>query len=143
MSAYSGYLFNITSFLVITQLQLQRNEVIALFNLLNRLSESVKFVHEKGSSIEEVIKEQSPPTVQKGVSKPNLKLVFSPVNITLLFSTFTPRKLALSDLPAGLPLRCRSVICSYMHMPAMYRESNMYMLEAVSYEVLLQPYTRQ
>jgi len=57
-------------------LQLQRNEVIALFNLLNRLSESVKFVHEKGSSIEEVIKEQSPPTVQKGVSKPNLKLDF-------------------------------------------------------------------
>jgi hypothetical protein len=56
-------------------LQLQRNEVIALFNLLNRLSESVKFVHEKGSSIEEVIKEQSPPTVQKGASKPNLKLV--------------------------------------------------------------------
>ncbi|CAL5013577.1 unnamed protein product [Urochloa decumbens] len=28
-------------------LQLHRNEVIALFNLLNRLSESVKFVHEK------------------------------------------------------------------------------------------------
>ncbi|CAD6232280.1 unnamed protein product [Miscanthus lutarioriparius] len=44
-------------------LQLQRNEVIALFNLLNRLSESVKFVHEKGSSIEEVIKEQSPSTL--------------------------------------------------------------------------------
>ncbi|OEL31173.1 Endoplasmic reticulum oxidoreductin-1, partial [Dichanthelium oligosanthes] len=55
-------------------LQLQRNEVIALFNLLNRLSESVKFVHEKGSSIEEVIKEQSPPTVQKSASKPDLKL---------------------------------------------------------------------
>ncbi|CAN6286930.1 unnamed protein product [Urochloa humidicola] len=57
-------------------LQLQRNEVIALFNLLNRLSESVKFVHEKGSSIEEVIKEQRPTTVQKGASKPNLKLDF-------------------------------------------------------------------
>ncbi|NP_001148525.1 Endoplasmic reticulum oxidoreductin-1 [Zea mays] len=57
-------------------LQLQRNEVIALFNLLNRLSESVKFVHEKGSSIEEVIEEQIPSTVQKSVSMPNLKLDF-------------------------------------------------------------------
>ncbi|KAL6636960.1 hypothetical protein ACP70R_024532 [Stipagrostis hirtigluma subsp. patula] len=57
-------------------LQLQRNEVIALFNLLNRLSESVKFVHEKGSSIEEVIEEQSPSTVRKGASEPNLKLAF-------------------------------------------------------------------
>jgi len=125
---------------VIAQLQLQRNEVIALFNLLNRLSESVKFVHEKGSSIEEVIKEQSPPTVQKGVPKPKLKLVSPPpnINITLLFNTFTPRKLALFDSPAGLRLRCRSLICSYMNMPAMYRESNMY-----SYVVLLQPYTRQ
>ncbi|KAL5771927.1 hypothetical protein ACOSQ2_011851 [Xanthoceras sorbifolium] len=34
-------------------LQLQRNEVIALMNLLNRLSESVIFVHEKGPSIME------------------------------------------------------------------------------------------
>uniref|UniRef100_A0A0A9AR25 Uncharacterized protein n=1 Tax=Arundo donax TaxID=35708 RepID=A0A0A9AR25_ARUDO len=57
-------------------LQLQRNEVIALFNLLNRLSESVKFVHEKGSSIEDVIQQQSPSTVQKGASEPNLKLGF-------------------------------------------------------------------
>ncbi|NP_001170065.1 Endoplasmic reticulum oxidoreductin-1 [Zea mays] len=57
-------------------LQLQRNEVIALFNLLNRLSESVKFVHEKGSSVEEVINEQSPSTVQKGASKTNLKGLF-------------------------------------------------------------------
>ncbi|KAI4343088.1 hypothetical protein MLD38_027631 [Melastoma candidum] len=31
-------------------LQLQRNEVISLMNLLNRLSESVKFVHEMASS---------------------------------------------------------------------------------------------
>ncbi|KAI8524433.1 hypothetical protein RHMOL_Rhmol13G0149900 [Rhododendron molle] len=33
------------------RLQLQRNEVIALTNLLNRLSESVKFIHEVGPSI--------------------------------------------------------------------------------------------
>lgn len=33
------------------RLQLQRNEVIALMNLLNRLSESIKFVHEMGPSI--------------------------------------------------------------------------------------------
>ncbi|XP_051134844.1 endoplasmic reticulum oxidoreductin-1-like [Andrographis paniculata] len=35
-----------------TQLQLQTNEVIALMNLLNRLSESVKFVREMGPSAE-------------------------------------------------------------------------------------------
>ncbi|XP_038721428.1 endoplasmic reticulum oxidoreductin-1-like isoform X1 [Tripterygium wilfordii] len=33
-------------------LQLHRNEVIALTNLLNRLSESIKFVHEKGPTAE-------------------------------------------------------------------------------------------
>ncbi|KAJ7968974.1 Endoplasmic reticulum oxidoreductin-1 [Quillaja saponaria] len=33
-------------------LQLQRNEVIALLNLLNRLSESVRFIHETGSSVD-------------------------------------------------------------------------------------------
>ncbi|KAH7848099.1 hypothetical protein Vadar_033780 [Vaccinium darrowii] len=33
------------------RLQLQRNEVIALMNLLNRLSESIKFVHKMGPSI--------------------------------------------------------------------------------------------
>ncbi|KAF5186159.1 Endoplasmic reticulum oxidoreductin [Thalictrum thalictroides] len=33
-------------------LQLQRNEVIALLNLLNRLSESIKFVHEMGPAVE-------------------------------------------------------------------------------------------
>lgn len=38
------------------QLQLQRNEVIALLNLLNRLSESVKFVYEMGPSAEKLIK---------------------------------------------------------------------------------------
>ncbi|XAR68222.1 hypothetical protein NMG60_11003280 [Bertholletia excelsa] len=35
-------------------LHLQRNEVIALVNLLNRLSESVKLVHEMGSSAENI-----------------------------------------------------------------------------------------
>ncbi|KAF8030971.1 hypothetical protein BT93_D0226 [Corymbia citriodora subsp. variegata] len=35
-------------------LQLQRNEVIALMNLLNRLSESVKLVHETGLSAEKI-----------------------------------------------------------------------------------------
>lgn len=74
---------------MIDQLQLQRNEVIALFNLLNRLSESVKFVHEKGSSIEEVIKEQRPPAVEKGASKPNLKLVsFVSPSISLYLSFY-------------------------------------------------------
>ncbi|XP_051178508.1 endoplasmic reticulum oxidoreductin-2 isoform X1 [Lolium perenne] len=56
------------------QFQLQRNEVIALVNLLNRLSESVKFVHEKGSSTEEIMKQHSSSTSQKGASKLNLKL---------------------------------------------------------------------
>jgi len=50
------------------QFQLQRNEVIALVNLLNRLSESVKFVHETGSSSQEIIKQQSFSTLQKGAS---------------------------------------------------------------------------
>ncbi|KAI3466838.1 hypothetical protein Pfo_023501 [Paulownia fortunei] len=36
------------------RLQLQRNEVIALINLLHRLSESVKLVHEMGPSIERI-----------------------------------------------------------------------------------------
>lgn len=39
-------------------LQLQRNEVIALLNLLNRLSESVKFVNEKGPSVERIMEGQ-------------------------------------------------------------------------------------
>ncbi|POO03235.1 Endoplasmic reticulum oxidoreductin [Trema orientale] len=38
-------------------LQLQRNEVIALLNLLNRLSESIKYVHEKGPSVEKIFAE--------------------------------------------------------------------------------------
>uniref|UniRef100_A0A2P2IPH7 Endoplasmic reticulum oxidoreductin-1-like isoform X2 n=1 Tax=Rhizophora mucronata TaxID=61149 RepID=A0A2P2IPH7_RHIMU len=36
-------------------LQLQRNEVIALVNLLNRLSESVKVLHEKGPAVEMIM----------------------------------------------------------------------------------------
>lgn len=42
----------LTLYLLAFQLQLQRNEVIALMNLLNRLSESVKFVHEMGPTAE-------------------------------------------------------------------------------------------
>ena len=40
------------------QLQLQRNEVIALVNLLNRLSESIKYVCEQGPSIEKIMERQ-------------------------------------------------------------------------------------
>ncbi|CAN1302371.1 Endoplasmic reticulum oxidoreductin-1 [Linum perenne] len=40
-------------------LQLQRNEVIALINLLNRLSESIKFVHEKREAVERIMEGQS------------------------------------------------------------------------------------
>ncbi|CAK9147716.1 unnamed protein product [Ilex paraguariensis] len=36
-------------------LELQRNEVIAMMNLLNRLSESVNYVHEMGPSVERII----------------------------------------------------------------------------------------
>ncbi|XAR72493.1 hypothetical protein NMG60_11019149 [Bertholletia excelsa] len=39
-------------------LQLQRNEVIALMNLLNRLSESVKFVHDMGPLIRRTMGQQ-------------------------------------------------------------------------------------
>lgn len=42
------------------QLQLQHNEVIALMNLLNRLSESVKFVHEMGSVVEKTVGRRIP-----------------------------------------------------------------------------------
>ncbi|RWW13471.1 hypothetical protein GW17_00022807 [Ensete ventricosum] len=49
--------------LLVFQLQLQRNEVIALMNLLNRLSESVKFVHDKGPYAERIVGGKiSPPT---------------------------------------------------------------------------------
>ncbi|XP_039038346.1 endoplasmic reticulum oxidoreductin-2-like [Hibiscus syriacus] len=40
---------------LIQTLQMQRNEVIALMNLLNRLWESVKFVHEKGPAAERLV----------------------------------------------------------------------------------------
>ncbi|XP_057948137.1 endoplasmic reticulum oxidoreductin-1 isoform X2 [Malania oleifera] len=39
---------------------LQRNEVIALVNLLNRLSESAKLVHEMGPSVEKIMEGQVP-----------------------------------------------------------------------------------
>ncbi|KAJ0101939.1 hypothetical protein Patl1_05082 [Pistacia atlantica] len=50
----------------VQRLQLQRNEVIALVNLLNRLSESIKFVHEMGPSIERIMEKQTvePSTLQ-------------------------------------------------------------------------------
>ncbi|KAL2494456.1 Endoplasmic reticulum oxidoreductin-1 [Forsythia ovata] len=39
-------------------LHMQRNEVIALINLLHRLSESIKFVHEMGPSVERIFGKQ-------------------------------------------------------------------------------------
>lgn len=48
------------------QLQLQRNEVIALVNLLNRLSESVKLVNEIGPSVEKTMEKfTSEPLIQE------------------------------------------------------------------------------
>lgn len=48
------------------QLQLQRNEVIALVNLLNRLSESVKLVNEIGPSVEKSMEKfASEPSTQE------------------------------------------------------------------------------
>ncbi|XP_010932625.1 endoplasmic reticulum oxidoreductin-1 isoform X1 [Elaeis guineensis] len=49
-------------------LQLQRNEVIALVNLLNRLSESVKLVHEMVPSIEKTMERQVSPPKRKNSS---------------------------------------------------------------------------
>lgn len=46
------FLFQLKFICIGLQLQLQRNEVIALMNLLSRLSESVKFVYEMGPSAE-------------------------------------------------------------------------------------------
>lgn len=37
--------------------------MIALLNLLNRLSESVKFVHERGSSVEKILEQIVEPPV--------------------------------------------------------------------------------
>lgn len=45
--------------IVVFQLQLQRNEVIALTNLLNRLSESVYFVHKMAPNIDKLMEEES------------------------------------------------------------------------------------
>ncbi|KAF6169136.1 hypothetical protein GIB67_038633 [Kingdonia uniflora] len=47
------------------QLQLQRNEVIALVNLLNRLSESVKLIREMGPSVEKIIEAQDAPSTHQ------------------------------------------------------------------------------
>lgn len=44
------------------QLELQRNEVIALMNLLNRLSESVKYVHDMSPAAESIAGQASPGT---------------------------------------------------------------------------------
>ncbi|XP_072991315.1 endoplasmic reticulum oxidoreductin-1-like [Typha latifolia] len=49
-------------------LQLQRNEVIALVNLLNRLSESVKCVNEMGPSAEKMMEAEISSTVGKQTS---------------------------------------------------------------------------
>ncbi|KAK9269689.1 hypothetical protein L1049_001467 [Liquidambar formosana] len=49
-------------------LQLQRNEVIALVNLLNRLSESVKFVREIGPSTEKIMEGQISESPSQGIS---------------------------------------------------------------------------
>nr|VDD64239.1 unnamed protein product [Brassica oleracea] len=59
-------------------LQLQRNEVIALVNLLNRLSESVKMVHDMRPDVERLMEDQ----ITKTSSKPGrlrrvLDLAFS------------------------------------------------------------------
>ncbi|KAL6999775.1 Endoplasmic reticulum oxidoreductin-1 [Sarracenia purpurea var. burkii] len=55
-------------------LHLQRNEVIALVNLLNRLSESVKLVHEMGNSAENVmVRLISTPTAQPFGSWRNIR----------------------------------------------------------------------
>ncbi|XP_042430416.1 endoplasmic reticulum oxidoreductin-1-like [Zingiber officinale] len=51
--------------LINQQLQLQRNEVIALMNLLNRLSESIKFVKEKGPNAEKIMEKRTHSTTTK------------------------------------------------------------------------------
>ena len=50
------------------QLQLQRNEVIALLNVLNRLSESVKHVHERGPSVEKILGQVAEPALYEDSS---------------------------------------------------------------------------
>lgn len=73
---WSDYIFFLVTFSL--QLQLQRNEVIALVNLLNRLSESVKMVHEMGPDVERLMEDQ----IAKASTKPGrlrrvLDLAFS------------------------------------------------------------------
>lgn len=59
-------------------LQLQRNEVIALVNLLNRLSESVKMVHDMGPDVERLMEDQIAKTSAKpGRLRRVLDLAFS------------------------------------------------------------------
>ncbi|KAJ1698327.1 hypothetical protein LUZ63_006839 [Rhynchospora breviuscula] len=58
---------NVTSNLI-QPLQLERNEIIALINLLNRLSESVKFVHEMGPRAEKLVKGKVNATPKKNSS---------------------------------------------------------------------------
>lgn len=50
---------------IFVQLQLQRNEVIALLNLLNRLSESVKLVHEMAPSAEKIVGQVAGPLTEE------------------------------------------------------------------------------
>ncbi|KAJ4754603.1 Endoplasmic reticulum oxidoreductin-1 [Rhynchospora pubera] len=59
---------NVTSNLI-QPLQLERNEIIALINLLNRLSESVKFVHEMGPKAEKLVKGKVNATPKKNSSQ--------------------------------------------------------------------------
>ncbi|KAJ9153153.1 hypothetical protein P3X46_026627 [Hevea brasiliensis] len=56
---------------------LQRNEAIALMNLLNRLSESVKLVHEMGPAVEMIMEGQiSPPTAPSSLWQRMRSLLF-------------------------------------------------------------------
>ncbi|KAG0449546.1 hypothetical protein HPP92_027315 [Vanilla planifolia] len=64
------------------QLQLQRNEVIALMNLLNRLSESVHFVHEMGTSTENIMERRASLLEQRlHCSIPSMCTKCSPVSV--------------------------------------------------------------
>ncbi|KAF3966824.1 hypothetical protein CMV_009117, partial [Castanea mollissima] len=69
---------------LLQNLQLQRNEVIALMNLLNRLSESVKFVHEMGPSVEMIMEGQ--------ISSPS-----SPNRLWEMIRTFIVKKTKVSS----------------------------------------------
>lgn len=62
---------SLSLFLYILQLQLQRNEVIALVNLLNRLSESIKLVQEMSPTYEKTMKGLSLQPAAKFISSWN------------------------------------------------------------------------